>query len=90
MGWRALFALRGLPYARSLLNGVFPHSTGQFEFGGTDIDSRIFLRDFFRLFEPTHRVHRLVRDGMESLDYSERAEVFDTSHFLALPRGVNA
>ena len=55
----------------------------QFEFGGCNIDSRTFLRDFVRLLEPEFRVSRMLADGLEPLDYSERDEVFITSNFLA-------
>jgi FkbM family methyltransferase len=58
----------------------------QFEFGGCNIDSRSFLRDFVRLLEPTHRLHRMLSDGLEPVDYSERDEVFITSNFLAEAR----
>ena len=55
----------------------------QFEFGGCNIDSRTFLRDFVRLLEPQFRVSRMLADGLNPLDYSERDEVFITSNFLA-------
>lgn len=55
----------------------------QFEFGGCNIDSRTFLRDFVRLLEPRYRIYRMLVDGLEPLTYSERDEVFVTSNFLA-------
>jgi FkbM family methyltransferase len=55
----------------------------QFEFGGCNIDSRTFLRDFVRLLEPRYRIYRMLVDGLEPLRYTERDEVFVTSNFLA-------
>jgi FkbM family methyltransferase len=58
----------------------------QFEFGGANIDSRTFLRDFLSLLGPTHDLSRLLADGLEPLAYSEREEIFITANFLAIPR----
>lgn len=55
----------------------------QFEFGGCNIDSRTFLRDFVRLLEPNYRIWRMLGDGLQPLNYSERDEIFITSNFLA-------
>lgn len=55
----------------------------QFEFGGGNIDSRTFVRDFVRLLEPRYRVSRMLTDGLEPVEYSERDEVFLTTNFLA-------
>jgi hypothetical protein len=59
----------------------------QFEFGGASMDSRIFLRDLFRLLEPTHSIARILRDGWVDIGpYAEKSEVFITTNFLATPR----
>jgi FkbM family methyltransferase len=55
----------------------------QFEFGGCNIDSRTYLRDFVRLLEPRYRISRMLADGLQPLTYSERDEVFVTSNFFA-------
>jgi FkbM family methyltransferase len=55
----------------------------QFEFGGANIDSRTFLRDFVRLLEPRYALSRLLVNGLESLAYSEAEEIFMTANFLA-------
>lgn len=60
----------------------------QFEFGGCNIDSRTFLRDFVRLLEPDYRIYRMLTDGLAPLDWTERDEVFVTSNFLAERVGV--
>jgi hypothetical protein len=55
----------------------------QFEFGGANIDSRTFLRDFVTLLTPRYSLWRLLSDGVELLEYSEREEIFITTNFLA-------
>lgn len=55
----------------------------QFEFGGCNIDSRTFLRDFVRLLESRYTIYRMLTDGLEPFAYTERDEVFVTSNFLA-------
>jgi len=58
----------------------------QFEFGGTCIDSRVFLRDFVRFLEPEYDIFRLLVDGLEPLVYSEYEELFSTCNFFARRR----
>lgn len=56
----------------------------QFEFGGTNVDSRVFLRDLLAALSG-YRVFRILRDGLEPMDrYDERAEVFTLCNFVAL------
>ena len=56
----------------------------QFEFGGCNVDSRTFLKDFFDLLTPKYRIFRIVADGLVPLDaYRESYEIFDTSNFVA-------
>ena len=62
----------------------------QFEFGGTNIDARTFLRDFVRLLSPHYRIYRLLLDGLEELHYSEREEIFVATNYLALRSDVVA
>jgi FkbM family methyltransferase len=59
----------------------------QFEFGGSNIDSRTFLRDFVRLLEPRYDLYHVLLNGIVPLHYSERQEIFVTRNFLALRRG---
>ena len=59
----------------------------QFEFGGTNIDSRTFLRDFYDLLEPRYSLHRVVANGLQPLGaYRETYEVFTTTNFIAIRR----
>jgi FkbM family methyltransferase len=55
----------------------------QFEFGGANIDSRTYLRDFVRLLEPGYRISRILVDGTEPLVYRESEEIFVTTNFYA-------
>lgn len=59
----------------------------QFEFGGTNVDSRIFLRDFFEVLQPNYSLHRILRNGLWSIEpYAERDEIFLLSNYLAVSR----
>lgn len=57
----------------------------QFEFGGTAIDSRIYLKDFKDLFEKYDlQFGRILRDfELPISEYSEHLEVFHYSNFFA-------
>lgn len=56
----------------------------QFEFGGTDIDSRTFFKDFFRLLNPYYRI---LDDGLRFIEhYEEIHELFVPTNFLAISR----
>lgn len=57
----------------------------QFEFGGCNIDSRTYFRDYFNYFKDNYRLHRVLSDGLEPLpEYSERLEVFQSANYLAV------
>jgi FkbM family methyltransferase len=57
----------------------------QFEFGGCNIDSRTFFRDFWELLTPHYRLHRIVNDGLTIIEqYDERLELFLTTNYAAV------
>jgi FkbM family methyltransferase len=57
----------------------------QFEFGGCNIDSRTYFRDFHKLLSPQYHIYRILRTGLTKIyEYHERLEVFITTNFLAL------
>ncbi|MDQ4049282.1 MAG: FkbM family methyltransferase, partial [Actinomycetota bacterium] len=59
----------------------------QFEFGGTNVDARVFLRDLVGAL-PGYRLFRIIRDGLDPLDrYDVRAEIFAFCNFLAVRKG---
>jgi FkbM family methyltransferase len=56
----------------------------QFEFGGCNIDSRTFLKDFFDLLSPKYSLFRMVADGLVPMGaYRESYEIFDTNNYVA-------
>jgi hypothetical protein len=72
LGARSLLATGGIRYI-------------QFEFGGTDIDSRVFLRDFLDLLGPSYSLHRMLPAGLSGpVRYSERYEIFVLQNYLAV------
>ena len=74
-----LAVLRG---ARGLLEGGRIGRV-QFEFGGTAIDGRIYLRDLVAEL-PGFELYRILRDGLIRVTYSELWEVFTTTNYLAV------
>lgn len=59
----------------------------QFEFGGTDIDSRTFFQDFYYLLNKNYRIYRILKDGLDEIEeYSEKEEIFAFRNFLAEKR----
>jgi hypothetical protein len=59
----------------------------QFEFGGCNIDSRVFFQDLYYLLNPKYRIYRIVQNGLYPLSrYSEKSEIFVTINYLAEKR----
>jgi hypothetical protein len=58
----------------------------QFEFGGTDIDSRTFFQDFWNFFKDTNfSLYRLTPRGKIPIgSYAETGEVFAFTTYLAI------
>lgn len=78
-----LAVLRGA--ARALAAGAV--EAIQFEFGGTHVDARTFMRDFYDALGATHALHRLLRDGLRPLGaYGEHLELFRGGNYVALRR----
>lgn len=56
----------------------------QFEFGGTDIDSRTFFQDFWYLLHDRYKLFRIFRNGLyEIREYNEQLEIFSCTNYLA-------
>jgi len=56
----------------------------QFEFGGNNIDSRTFFRDFYYLLKDQFNIYRVVKDGLYPMtEYKEAYECFFCSTFFA-------
>lgn len=57
----------------------------QFEFGGTQIAPRVFLRDFYELLERDYCLYRVLSDGLQNIEpYSEHYEIFSYANYLAI------
>lgn len=57
----------------------------QFEFGGTDIDSRTFFQDFWYLLHDNYRIYRILQNGLHEItEYNERCELFEYVNYLAV------
>jgi len=63
----------------------------QFEFGGTDIDSKFFFKDFFDFLNPNYKIYRILKDGIRLIDiYKEEYEIFLAINYLAVSRTLYA
>jgi FkbM family methyltransferase len=57
----------------------------QFEFGGCNVDSRTFFKDFWILLNQKFEIYRISPNGPHLItEYTEVNESFMTSNFLAL------
>lgn len=57
----------------------------QFEFGGCNIDSRTYFRDFFYLLKEDYKIYRILKDGLFELNqYKESYEIFLNVNYLAI------
>jgi len=63
--------------------------TIQFEFGGTAIDSKIFINDFIKLLScHGYSMGRILRNGIDEYNnYTIYREVFDFANYLAWKKG---
>ncbi len=75
-------ALQGFGGALSVVRAV------QFEFGGANIDTRTYFRDFWYLFtEAGFDLFRITPFGPQRLGrYRERDEFFSTTNYVAVRR----
>lgn len=60
----------------------------QFEFGGCNIDTRTYSRDFWYFFRQRgFRLYRLTPFGLFGIDtYDERLENFTTTNYVAVAK----
>ena len=66
-----------------VLAGTEPPKVIQFEFGGCNIDTRTFFRDFYLLFSEQYEIHRQTPFGLMLIDkYRETDECFRTTNFF--------
>jgi FkbM family methyltransferase len=56
----------------------------QFEFGGTDIDSKTYFQDFWYFLNERYTIYRIIRKGLYPIkQYNETLEIFTAINFLA-------
>lgn len=57
----------------------------QFEFGGCNLDSRTYFRDFWNLLHDDFAIYRIMKDGFVPIkNYDERLEIFSCTNFFCL------
>jgi len=62
----------------------------QFEFGGCNIDSKTYFKDFFLSLKPNYKIYRILRNGIYPVvEYNEYLETFLTANFLAISRRLD-
>jgi len=60
----------------------------QFEFGGTNIDSRTNFRDFWNLLHENYNLYRILKDGLAHIpSYNEMREIYMNINYLAIKKG---
>ncbi|MEI7967417.1 MAG: FkbM family methyltransferase [Betaproteobacteria bacterium] len=65
------------------LSGPRPPKVIQFEFGGCNIDTRTFFRDFYLLFSDFYDIYRQTPFGLLRIDrYMEADECFRTTNYF--------
>ena len=59
----------------------------QFEFGGCNIDSRTFFRDYYNFFARDFDLFRILSNGLQPIEkYSEKLEIFQSANYLAIKK----
>lgn len=61
----------------------------QIEFGGCNIDSRTYFRDFWNLLNDKYTVYRVLLDGLEEIkEYGDILEIFFCTNYLFVRKGL--
>ncbi len=61
----------------------------QFEFGGCNIDTRTYFKDFFMLLNPQFKIYRILKDSLCLIpEYNQLYEQFQTTNFLCVNRSI--
>ena len=62
----------------------------QFEFGPSNIDAKVFFKDFFELLNPKYKIYRVLQDGLRHIkNYNPAEDIFLVTNFLAILRRDN-
>lgn len=63
----------------------------QFEFGGCDINSRVFFKDFWEFLNQRYVLYRILQRSVWKIEcYDELLEIFTTTNYLAMRRGLSS
>lgn len=80
-----LFALKGL---QKFLNGDFIDFI-QFEYGGANLDSKTSLLDIYSILsEGGFKIARVMKKGLEILDYNPKMEIFQYTNYVAISKKI--
>lgn len=61
----------------------------QFEFGGCNIDTRTYFKDFFFFLKEKYSIYRVLQDGLiEIPEYHEVHEQFNTTNYFAINKNI--
>lgn len=61
----------------------------QFEFGQTNIDSRVFFLDFVRLLGANYTLFHQQKNGLYKINYDVIYEVFNVTNYVAIRNGID-
>jgi FkbM family methyltransferase len=62
-------------------------SSIQFEFGGTQVMARVFIKDFWDLLHSEYTLYRILKNNLlEIKEYSEMLEIFAYANYLAVKK----
>lgn len=61
----------------------------QFEFGGCNIDTRTYFKDFFFFLKEKYTIYRVLQDGLTEIpEYHEVHEQFNTTNYFAISKNI--
>lgn len=61
----------------------------QIEFGGCNIDARVFFRDFWNLLSEQYHIYRLIPNGLIKIEkYEGMLEIFFISNYLFINKNI--
>ena len=80
--------IRLLKGASNLLNNLAIDFI-QFEFGGANVDSRTFFRDFWEMLHDRYEFNYIMRDGFIPIkQYTEQLEQFSMANYFLISKGL--
>ena len=78
-----------LTILNSIKNNFDKFEVIQFEFGGCNLDTRIYFRDFWNLLNKDYNIFLISPSGPILLKkYRELDEIFTMTHYLAVSKNI--